>query len=224
MQAIYKQEGVSIDHTPASAISAGDVVIVNGVPYIAKRDIAANETGALDCEGVFDIVKITGAIAKGDDVYWDAVGNPVGGTAGTGASTLTPVSTGVYYLGTCVLAAGSSDTTVRVKLVEVRRKRLAVLAVTPAGSAQGDAAATIEGFNVVTGADATKGVILPAALAGMQVLIKNVTAAVLKVYPASGDAINALSANASLNIAASTSVLLTALDTTTWYSLPLLPS
>lgn len=81
-------------------------------------------------------------------------------------------------------------------------------------------------FIHATAADGTKGIRLPAAVAGMEYLIKNSDAAnaVLKVYPATGDAINALAANASLDMAAKTSVLLVALDGTTWYSLPLLPS
>lgn len=101
-----------------------------------------------------------------------------------------------------------------------------VAAVAAAGSAQGDAGACVAGFSHVTGADATKGARLPAAAAGVICIIKNSDAAnaVLKLYPASGDAINALSANASLDMAAKTSVFLIALDATTWYSLPLLPS
>jgi hypothetical protein len=103
---------------------------------------------------------------------------------------------------------------------------LSVSTVAATGSAQTDAAAVGTGFTLVTGADATKGVILPAAEAGLFLVIKNADAAnaVLKVYPASGDAINALSANASYNMAAKTSVILVAYDSTTWYSVPLLAS
>ena len=98
--------------------------------------------------------------------------------------------------------------------------------VAATGSAQGDAAAVTSGFTLVTGADAAKGVVLPAAAAGLVVIIKNADAAnaVLKVYPASGDAINALSANASYDMAAKTSMLLVAYDATTWYTVPLLAS
>jgi hypothetical protein len=98
--------------------------------------------------------------------------------------------------------------------------------VAAAGSAQGDAAALATGFTLVTGADGTKGVILPAAAAGKQVEIKNDDAAnaVLKVYPATGDAINAIAANGALSMAAKTSALFTAYDATTWYTTPLVPS
>lgn len=96
--------------------------------------------------------------------------------------------------------------------------------VAATGSTQTDAAAVTAGFTLVSAADGTKGVVLPAASAGLVVIIKNGAGAILKIYPASGDAVNALSANASYNIAANTSTLLVAYDSTTWYSVPLLAS
>jgi hypothetical protein len=62
--------------------------------------------------------------------------------------------------------------------------------VAAAGTNQGNAAALSEGFQAVSGADGTKGVILPTAVAGMIVIIKGTTAGVLKVYPATGGQIN----------------------------------
>lgn len=97
-------------------------------------------------------------------------------------------------------------------------------AVAATGSTQADAAQLKEGYTRVTGADATKGVLLPPAEAGQVVRIKNATAAILKVWPYSGDAINALAANASFSLAASVSVTLVSEDGTTWSSFPLLPS
>src|SRR5262249_31331308 len=98
--------------------------------------------------------------------------------------------------------------------------------VAAAGSAQGDAAAISTGFTLVSAADGAKGIVLPTAAAGLVCIIKNVDAAnaILKIYPAAGDAINALSANAAFSIAAKTSVILVAYDAVTWYSVPLLPS
>jgi hypothetical protein len=56
--------------------------------------------------------------------------------------------------------------------------------------------------------------------------VKNADAAnaILKVYPDTGDAINALAANAALSMAAKTSAVFVAFDATTWYTIPLLPS
>jgi hypothetical protein len=100
-----------------------------------------------------------------------------------------------------------------------------VASVTAAGSAIGDAAALSNGLNIVTGADGTKGVILPVAVPGMQVYVKGVTAGVLKVYPQSSSTINALSASAAISLASgATPAIFVASSTTQWYTIPLLPS
>lgn len=99
-----------------------------------------------------------------------------------------------------------------------------VAAVAAAGSVQGDAAALSEGFNVVSGADATKGVILPTAAIGKVVEVKNTAAAALKIYPATGAAINAVAANGAYSITNLTTTRLVATSTTQWYSIPLVAS
>jgi hypothetical protein len=102
---------------------------------------------------------------------------------------------------------------------------LPVATVAATGSVQGDAAALPEsGFVTVSAADATKGVRLPAAVAGRTLRIKNLNAAVLKLWPATGDAINAIAANSSMNIPASTAFTIISYDGTTWYTIPLVPS
>lgn len=103
---------------------------------------------------------------------------------------------------------------------------LSVSTVAATGSTQATAAAVGTGFTFVTGADATKGVVLPPAEAGLFLVIKNDDAAnaVLKVYPAVGDGINAVAVNSSYDMAAKTSVILVAYDSTTWYTVPLLAS
>lgn len=57
------------------------------------------------------------------------------------------------------------------------------------GSAQSDAAPLTSSLSVVTAADGTKGVILPAGQVGDAVTIFNNSASTLKVYPPSGAAI-----------------------------------
>jgi hypothetical protein len=97
--------------------------------------------------------------------------------------------------------------------------------VAAAGSIQGDAAALIEGFQAVSGADGTKGVILPTAVAGMIVIIKGTTSAVLKVYPATGAAINGVAANSAMSLASGLVPAIFIADSATqWYTIPLLPS
>ena len=101
--------------------------------------------------------------------------------------------------------------------------------VAAAGNAQGNAGAiTVAAPGIIhaTGADATKGIILPAAAAGKCYFIKNADAAnaVLKVYPASGDAINAIAADSAISMAAKTAAVFVAIDATTWFTFSLLPS
>lgn len=97
--------------------------------------------------------------------------------------------------------------------------------VAAAGSTVADAAAVPSADMVtVTAADGTKGVILLARTAGSRVLIKNNSASILKVYPPTGAAINALSANASISIAANTPAEFCFDSATQLWTLPLLPS
>ena len=102
--------------------------------------------------------------------------------------------------------------------------RLPVAAVAAAGNSQATAAALSEGLNVVSAADGTKGVRLPTAVAGAVVIIKSTVAAALKIYPASGAAINAVAANGSYDITNLTSTMLVASSATQWYSVPLVAS
>ena len=102
---------------------------------------------------------------------------------------------------------------------------LSVTAVAAAGNDNTNAAALGAGINIVSAADGTKGVILPAAVAGKVVIVKGTAAAILKVYPASGDQINELTVTTgALSMASKTAAIFVAADATTWYSIPLLPS
>ena len=96
--------------------------------------------------------------------------------------------------------------------------------VAATGSTQANAAAVSDGFTLVSAADGTKGVVLPAAVAGRTIILKNGAAAILKVWPAVGDGINAIAVDSNYVLAANTSSLLIAYDATTWYSVPLLAS
>lgn len=96
--------------------------------------------------------------------------------------------------------------------------------VAAAGTNQATAAQIATGFTLVSAADATKGILLPAAAAGLTCVIKNNAAAVLKIWPASGDAVNAIAADSNYVLASLTSTVLVAYDATTWYSVPLLAS
>jgi hypothetical protein len=81
----------------------------------------------------------------------------------------------------------------------------AALAVTGAGTTQGTATLLVRFYNMITAAVATvsDGVRLPPATVGAIYVVNNqgATAAILKVYPATGEKINALAANINDSIA-----------------------
>lgn len=111
-KATFVQEGNSIDHTPVSAVSAGDVVVQGSMIGVAKTPIAAGTLGALAVKGIFDVVKANEEQAIGAALYWDADGDPYNGTAGTGCATTT--STGNTFIGFAQAAAAATDEVVRV--------------------------------------------------------------------------------------------------------------
>lgn len=93
-----------------------------------------------------------------------------------------------------------------------------------AGSVQGDGTAMTADTNLVTAADGTKGVVLPTAVAGRRILVKNTHATnLLKVYPATGAQINALGANNAQSVPGGCLVLYAAASATLWYATALLP-
>lgn len=102
----YVQEGVLVDIVAPSDISGGDFVIIgDGLCGVAVADIATGETGAIETEKVYDLPKQAGlAISAGKPVYYD-----------TAAEECDTTKTNVP-IGTCIVAAATSDTTVRVKL------------------------------------------------------------------------------------------------------------
>ncbi len=86
------------------------------------------------------------------------------------------------------------------------------------GSVQGDAAALADGFSLVSAANGTKGVVLPAAAAGGLCVVKNNANAILKLWPNTSDAIDALGADNAMSVPAYATLVLVAYDVTTWYS------
>ena len=70
MSAKFDKIADTIDHTPGSAIAAGDVVAVGGLLGVAASPIAANELGTLAIRGQFELDLATGkTFSAGDEVY-----------------------------------------------------------------------------------------------------------------------------------------------------------
>ncbi len=226
--AVYKHVGDELGYTPAStAVNGGDVLVFGSEVLVAPVDIAVGVPGALCRRGVFSVPKDASTFSAGDPVFWNPTGNPTVGTAGTGCATST--RQGNTLMGICTpdgaAATGASTVTVALGLA-TGNNREAVQTVAAAGTTQAGATPVAEGFNWATGANGTAGVILPTAVPGAQVEIKNddTANAILNVYPATGAKINALAANAALAMGAKTSVRLIAYSATQWFSIPLLPS
>lgn len=73
MQARYIQRGESIDFLPDRDISAGEIVIRNGLVGVAKIPVGKGTPGSLALSGVFDVTKtVRCAFSVGAAVYWDA--------------------------------------------------------------------------------------------------------------------------------------------------------
>lgn len=137
--AIFVQEGSFIDYTPGTAVAAGDVVQIGSIPLVSTRAIAANALGSLATEGLFKVPKTSDTFAMGDAVYWNSTGDPVGGTAGTGAADS---ATG-NLMGVATADADADDEYVYTKLTAAKRT------TTVAGSVTADD---------ITGSDSSLGV------------------------------------------------------------------
>lgn len=115
----YHKEGDWLDYTNASGdtITAGTPVAVAGRVGLLFNDLADGETAAVRVKGLVKIRKITGAMATpGTAIYFDDDGNPLNGTAGSGAATATAGSN--LLLGSLVYAAADTDETCIVALNE----------------------------------------------------------------------------------------------------------
>lgn len=99
MNARYFQQGNSLDYTPTSDVSAGDVIALqNNYWGIAKLDIAANNLGSLAVTGVYQVAKAAGEIAFGALLYWNA---------STNQAQTTPIANA--YIGRAAAAAADAD-------------------------------------------------------------------------------------------------------------------
>ncbi len=72
----------TVNHTPSSAVAAGEVVVIGDVPFVAHHDIAANAPGALAARGGVYRGSVAAAVAgEGVSLYWDDTNNEYTATA-----------------------------------------------------------------------------------------------------------------------------------------------
>lgn len=91
--------------------------------------------------------------------------------------------------------------------------------LTATGTTQGTGLALTKSFNeVTTVASSANSVVLPTAVAGMSVVIRNASANILNVFPATGASIDTLAINTANTVSANTTAQYWAISTTKWYS------
>lgn len=99
------------DHTPVAALSAQDVISLNGQAGIVHNDIEAGVLGAIAIptgSAIYEVTKATGVVLlDGGEVYWD----PVSETA-----SFKRLSNSAFYLGTAFGDAASADATLMVRV------------------------------------------------------------------------------------------------------------
>ena len=128
--------------------------------------------------------------------------------------------------GGTIAGAAITNATISSGTAAVSSLSLNVAKRAAAGSTRADATALTASFSWVTGADATKGVVLPAPTAGRVIAIKNddTANAVLKVYAPGSAQINSVAGSTAFSMAAKTACFFVAYDATDWFSIPLVAS
>lgn len=110
---VHHGQGITIDHTPGSALAAGEVVgIGSGVSRlvgITTRAIEASELGSLLIDGVFKVKKenTTDTYTAGDQISWDDTSNIAESDGGVNES---------WHLGVAIADAAATDDYVLVAI------------------------------------------------------------------------------------------------------------
>lgn len=109
-EALFSQQGESIDWTPTAAVVGGEVIrLADGRAGFAPLAIAAGALGAVQVCGVAVVDKTASMVMlKGSKVYWDH--------SASAASLLFGANTADIFLGTVLETAASAATTVKVIL------------------------------------------------------------------------------------------------------------
>jgi predicted RecA/RadA family phage recombinase len=142
-QATFVGSERTIDYTPGSAVTGGQVFVIgSSMIAIAKVDIAANQLGGLDVEGLYDADKDASVFAAGDNVYWNPTGTAQNPAATAGAGTMTSNPLGAIFAGRAVQAQLTGDNTVRVLLLSTRDPQQ--IALIPVAALAADASLTAE--------------------------------------------------------------------------------
>ena len=168
----YIREGESVQHTPTSAVSAGNLINIGAVCGFSPRDIAASALGTLMIGGVIRAPFVGGVANVGDNIWWDADATPYGGAA-DGACDRNGAN-GDWWVGTLMKATTATSTTCDVALNLVNTNLPAWIGKTHQTTAIDKllAAAADSGTVFHMTAD-TRSFTLPAAVVGMEFILQN---------------------------------------------------
>lgn len=148
MNAKYWQRGETLDYTPSTAVTNGQIVNLGTRIGVAGSDIPANVQGQIHVNGVFILDKAASeAITMGASVYYDATNDVITATA-----------SGNVPAGYAAQAAAAADATVLVNIgfpPSVSEGELAKYQkkITASGMLKGDGAGNISA--AVAGTDYT---------------------------------------------------------------------
>lgn len=203
---VGKSSGDVLDYTPVSNVTAGQVVVIGGIPWMSREAIAANTEGTLHRLGsvTAKLPKDNSVFTQGNPVFWGSALTDVGGT-NTGAANN---ATGVF-VGVC--AANAAATATVVEVTGEVAPAPAAHAVAAAGGNIATAGLLKPGINIISASDNSKGVILPSILDGIcqtVVIVNQVTDKTLKVYPPVGKQVNGAGANNAITAAANVTLVL----------------
>jgi predicted RecA/RadA family phage recombinase len=166
LEALFKQNGGQEEYTPASAVTAGQIIrLPDGRAAVAKTDLAASEKGAVYTSGIFDVKVATGVTFDiGAPVIWDA-------SADTAIASRANYDD--FLLGNCVVAK-TTELVVRVDL-NVFDPILLDRVIENVSISGGSKTLDIEDANKViniTAGHASNVVTLPAVAAAMNFIIR----------------------------------------------------
>ena len=106
MKAVFYQDGKRIDIVQSGDIDSGDIVVIGELIGVQTNQIKKDEKGSVAVVGVFNVQKkAADTFTAGQKVYWDNT-----------LKQATSTASGNTLMGITVAQAGSSHSTVRVKI------------------------------------------------------------------------------------------------------------
>ena len=137
----YVAPGNVADYRPGADRATGQVQLIGTrVTIVSKAiDFSDKPLGTVSLEGIWDVPQAVGStIAAGSLVYWDDNGDPVGGTAGTGAFTTTAGGNNLAGVATPEQPNGTATTAATDQFVRIKLAGMSINVGTVAGSMTAD--------------------------------------------------------------------------------------